>query len=164
MGRQLGLGKQLKQWYDDATQEPYGHIMIDLRPSTPDLLRLHFLQNSSYRTVLLVLVILMIKAQNYFSLKLFRNINKKLQTAVLLHCPKEFIRFLCECIVNLIEGNLTGVKRNQFSRFQKQLRKLTSKSTTLSSRRLILGSKAGITILSYIYQPCVKKFSTVFNE
>ena len=39
LGRQLGLGKQLKQWYDDATQEPYGHLMIDLRPSTHDLLR-----------------------------------------------------------------------------------------------------------------------------
>ena len=39
LGRQLGLGKQLKQWYDDATQEPYRHLMIDLRPSTPDLLR-----------------------------------------------------------------------------------------------------------------------------
>ena len=36
LGRQLGLGKQ---WYDDATQEPYGHLMIDLRSSTPDLLR-----------------------------------------------------------------------------------------------------------------------------
>ena len=39
LGRQLGLGRQLKQWYEDATQEPYGHLMIDLRPSTPDLLR-----------------------------------------------------------------------------------------------------------------------------
>ena len=39
LGRQLGLGKQLKQWYGDATQEPYGHLMIDLRPSSPDLLR-----------------------------------------------------------------------------------------------------------------------------
>ena len=39
LGRKLGLGRQLKQWYDDATQEPFGHLMIDLRPSTPDLLR-----------------------------------------------------------------------------------------------------------------------------
>ena len=35
----MRLGKQLKQWYDDATQELYGHLMIDLRPYTPDLLR-----------------------------------------------------------------------------------------------------------------------------
>ena len=106
----------------------------------------------------------MINAQNYYTLKLFRNLNKKFQPAFLLHCPKEFIRFLCECIVNLIKGNLPGLGRNQFTRFQEQLRKLTSKSTTLSSRRLILGSKAGIKILSYIYQPCMNKFSTIFNE
>ena len=39
LGTQMGLGKQLKQLYDDATKDPYGHLMIDLRPSTPDLLR-----------------------------------------------------------------------------------------------------------------------------
>ena len=39
LGRQLGLGKELKEWYDDATQEPFGYLMIDLRPSTTDLLR-----------------------------------------------------------------------------------------------------------------------------
>ena len=37
LGRQLDLGKQLKQWDDDATQD--GHLMIVLRPSLPDLLR-----------------------------------------------------------------------------------------------------------------------------
>ena len=39
LGRQLCLGKQLKQWYDDATQEPYSHLTIDLKSNTPDLLR-----------------------------------------------------------------------------------------------------------------------------
>ena len=39
LGKQLGLGKQLTQWYDDATQETCGHLMIDLRPSTSDLVR-----------------------------------------------------------------------------------------------------------------------------
>ena len=99
LGRQLGLGTQLKQWYDDATQESFGHLMIDLRPSTPDLLRYcsnvtSFHQNSLYRTVVLVLLILMINAQNYYTLKLFRNLSKKFQPAFLLNCPKEFIRFL----------------------------------------------------------------------
>ena len=106
----------------------------------------------------------MINAQNYYTLKLFRSLSRKFQPAFLLNCSKEFIRFLCECIVNLIEGNLTGVRKNQFVRFQKQLRKLTSKSTTINCRRLIFGSKAGITILGYIYQPCMNKFSTFFNS
>ena len=88
----------------------------------------------------------------------------KFQPALLLNCPKESIQFLCQSIVNLIEGNLTGVRRDQFAPFQKQLGKLTSKSTTLSSRRLILRSKAGVTTLWYIYRPCLNKFVTFFNE
>ena len=139
--------------------------MTDLRPSTPDLLRYcsnvtsfpseFFVPNSRARIS---------DINDKRTELLFRNLNKKFQPAFLLHCPKEFIRFFSECIVNLIKGNLTGLRRNQFTRFQEQLRKLTSKSTTLSSRRLLLGSKAGITILIYIYQPCMNKLSTFFNE
>ena len=169
LGRQLVLGRQQNLWYDDSTKEPYGHLAIALRPSTPELLRYcsnvtSFPSEFFVPTVMLVLVMIMINEQNYYTLKLFRILTKKFQLAFLLHCSKEFIRFLCECIVNLIEGNLTGVRKNQFSCFQKQLRKLTSKSTTLSSRRVISGSKAGITILSYIYRPCMNKVSTFFNE
>ena len=39
LGKQLGLGSDLKQWYSDATSKPYGHILIDLTPKTPDSLR-----------------------------------------------------------------------------------------------------------------------------
>ena len=125
-------------------------------------MKLHFPQIALKQTFVLVLVILMINAQNYYTLKLYRNLNKTFQPAFLLHCHKEFIRFLCECIVNLFEGDLTGVTKNQFACFQKQLGKLRSKLTTLCSRRLILGSKAGTTLLIYIYQPCKNNFSTFF--
>ena len=37
--RLKGLGKQLKQLYDDGTQETYGHFMIDFRPSIRNLYR-----------------------------------------------------------------------------------------------------------------------------
>ena len=39
LGKQLGLGSTLKKWYVDASSKPYGHLMIDLSPKTPDLLR-----------------------------------------------------------------------------------------------------------------------------
>ena len=63
-----------------------------------------------------------------------------------------------------MEGNLTGIRINQFAPFQKQLRKLASKSINLNSRRLILGSKAGITTLSYIYHSIMNNLATFFNE
>ena len=29
LSQQLGLGYQLKEWYQDATSVPYGHLLID---------------------------------------------------------------------------------------------------------------------------------------
>ena len=36
LGQQVGLGSQLKEWYQDATSVPYGHLVIDLAPKTVD--------------------------------------------------------------------------------------------------------------------------------
>ena len=30
LSQQLGLGSQLKEWYQDATSVPYGHLIVDL--------------------------------------------------------------------------------------------------------------------------------------
>lgn len=39
LGTQLGFGKIFHSWYLDAISKPYGHLLIDLTPNTPDLLR-----------------------------------------------------------------------------------------------------------------------------
>ena len=39
LSQQQGLGSQLKEWYQDATSTPYGHLLIDLTPKTVDSLR-----------------------------------------------------------------------------------------------------------------------------
>ena len=39
LSQQLSLGSQLKEWYQDATSTPYGHLLIDLTPKTLDSLR-----------------------------------------------------------------------------------------------------------------------------
>ena len=39
LSQQLGLESQLKEWYQDATSTPYGHLLIDLTPKTVDSLR-----------------------------------------------------------------------------------------------------------------------------
>ena len=39
LSQQLDLGSQLKEWYQDATSVPYGHLLIDLTPKTVDSLR-----------------------------------------------------------------------------------------------------------------------------
>ena len=39
LSTQLGLGAKLVDWYRDATSVPFGHLLIDLSPSTDDRLR-----------------------------------------------------------------------------------------------------------------------------
>ena len=39
LSTQLGLGSELVDWYRDATSVPFGHLLIDLSPSTDDRLR-----------------------------------------------------------------------------------------------------------------------------
>ena len=39
LSQQLVLGSQLKEWYQDATSIPYGHLIINLTPKTVDSLR-----------------------------------------------------------------------------------------------------------------------------
>ena len=55
LSQQLGLGSQLKKWYQDAKFVPYGHLLIDLTPKTVDthlgiaLIVAQFQQNFIYQ-------------------------------------------------------------------------------------------------------------------
>ena len=50
LGQQLGLGNQLTTWYQDATSQPFGHLLVDLSPRTVDKLRF-CKQSGSYITI-----------------------------------------------------------------------------------------------------------------
>ena len=39
LSQQLGLGSHLKEWYEDATYVPYGHLHIAVTPKTVHSLR-----------------------------------------------------------------------------------------------------------------------------
>ena len=39
ISQQLGLETPLKEWYQDATSVPYGHLLIDLTLKTGDSLK-----------------------------------------------------------------------------------------------------------------------------
>ena len=38
LSQHLGLGSQLKEWYQDATSVPYGHLLIDLPQKSYNIL------------------------------------------------------------------------------------------------------------------------------
>ena len=138
LSTQLGLGSELVDWYRDATSVPFGHLLIDLSPRTDD--RLRYCTNSGS-----------VPSKFYIPerLKHSRTLDdehtkslyspsvpiafpqsRKCKSHVLQSCPKEFIRFLCECIVNLLKGNLQTIKGHHVVKFQDKVWLLSLKGTT----------------------------------
>ena len=129
LGAQLGLRPELVDWYRDATSVPFGHLLIDLSPRTDD--RLHYCTNSGsvpskfyIPERLKYLRTLDDDTQNLSTLQVFQSLSRKCKSHFLQSCPKEFIRFLCECIVNLLKGNLQAIKRHHVVKFQDEVRVL----------------------------------------
>ena len=60
-------------------------------------------------------------------------------------CPKEFIRCLCECTINLLKRNLQSIKRHYVAKFQRELWLLSLRRTTWKQKkRDILASERGL--------------------
>ena len=135
LSTQLGLGSELFDWYRDATSVPFGLLLIDLSPRTDDGLR--YCTNTGS-----------IPSNFYIPdrLKQSKNLNDEhtnsfyspsvpiifpqLQNLFLQSCPKEFVRFLCECIIYLPKGNRQSIKRHYVAKFQSKVRLLSLKCTT----------------------------------
>ena len=130
----MGLGSQLKDWYTKATSIPYGHLLIDLTPKKVDSLRfctnsglipsIFFLPQGKQQTTFL-------SDEHTTSLysdnvpKLFPELQKNLPK----NCPKEFIQFLNECIVNLLRGELQDIQKQDVIKYQDGIHQLILKRT-----------------------------------
>ena len=88
--------------------------------------------------------------QNVSTLEVFQPFSHKCKNIFLQSCPKEFVRFLCECIINLLKGNLQSIKRNHVAKFQSEVRLLSLKRTTWMQRRDILASERGLHLIKLI--------------
>ena len=69
---------------------------------------------------------------------------KKLRNAIFKNCDKEFIYAICECILNIVNGNITINKENynKLKPFKNIFKKLLNKSS-LKSKKKILIQKGG---------------------
>ena len=164
LGAQLGLGSQLVDWYRDATSVPFSHLLIDLSPRTDD--RLSYCTNSGsvpskfYNPERLKhLGTLHMNTQNLCTLQVFQSLSRKCKSHFLQSCPQEFIRFLCECIVNLLKGNLQIIKRHHVVNFQEEVSLLSLKRTTWKQRRNVLSSEKGLQLLAVITPPVINHLS-----
>ena len=97
--------------------------------------------------------------QNFSTLQVFQLFFRKCKSHYLQSCPKEFIRFPCECIVNLLKGNLETIKRHHVLNFQDKVLLLLLKRTTWKQRRNVLSSEKGLQLISVITPPVINHLS-----
>ena len=118
----LGLGSELVDWYRDATSVLFGHLLIDLSPRTND--RLRYCTSTGSIPSIFYNPDRLKQSNNledehtksFYSLTvpiIFSQLQKSFPSVL----PKKLIRFLCECIINLLEGNLQSIKRHQVTKF-----------------------------------------------
>lgn len=67
-------------------------------------------------------------------------------------CSDRFVDFLCECAINIVNGNIE-VKKNTLRKFEPQIRVICRKSTSNSLRRKVLHRPVGLKLLKEIEEP-----------
>ena len=161
---QLELWSALVDCYRDAKSVPYGHLLIDLSPRTDDLSRYctntgSIPSNFYIPDRLKQSKTLAMNTQNLSILQVFQWISHKCKRLFLQCCSKEFIRFFCECVMNLFEGNLQTTKNYHVATFQSEFWLLPLKRTNWKQRSYILASERGLQLNKVFIPPVINDFS-----
>ena len=164
LGAQLGLGSQLVDWYRDATSVPSGHLLIDLSQRTDD--RLSYCTDSGSVPS---------KFYNPDRLNLLRTLDgehinslyspsvsiafPQLQKSFIQSGPEKFLCSLCDCIVNILKGNLQAIKRHHEVKFHDKVWLLLVRTTTWKQRRNVSSSEKGLQLIAVITLPVINLLS-----
>ena len=97
--------------------------------------------------------------QNLSTHQVFQSLSRKCKSHFLQSCPKEFIRFLCECVVNILKGNFQTIKRQPMVNLQDEVWLLLLKTTTGKQRRNILSSEKGLQLIAVLTPPVINHLS-----
>ena len=79
------------------------------------------------------------------------------------HCSPEFVKCICECVKNVLVGNVTlsPEHKRRLTRHKRSLRKLTLKKTPLKEKKRIVQSGG---FLGALLGPIVKVLSGLFGS
>ena len=165
LSAQLGLGSELVDWFRDSTSVLYGDLLIDLSPRADD--RLSFCTNTGSIPSKFFLsqtdwnnqIFWTLNSQSLSTLQVFQSFSHKCKSHFLKSCPKEFIRFLCESIVNFLRGKLHSIKRHHKTKFRREGRLFSLKAITWKQRRDVLASEEGSQFIKIITPHVIDHFS-----
>ena len=99
------------------------------------------------------------RTQNLPTLQVFQLLSRKCRNHFLQSCPKDFIRFLCDCIVNLLKGKMQAITKHHVVKFQDEVRLLMLERTFWKQRRNALSLKRGLQRIAVIAPPVINHFS-----
>ena len=92
-------------------------------------------------------------------LPIFQRFTRKLQKQFILHCPKSYIQFLSECLVNLLRVELKDLRKEDLVKYRKEISELTRRRTSLRKRRTILSSSKGLQLIAFITLFVIKRLT-----
>ena len=86
-------------------------------------------------------------------LELFRNMKPVVKQSFLLHCTNENINFFCNCIFNVVHGQIkmtVKVSPQKLEKYASVIAVLCEKNNKIRRKRQSLASKSGIKLLQLI--------------
>ena len=136
----------LKDSYKLATKQPFGHLLIDLDPKTLDVLR--YCSNivppgpSVFYLPPAKADITNLSKERERALYAAANVreighNIKRTKELIKSAPNSFINFLCECLLNVVNGNVP-VKKTLIQGRENSFKKLLSNQIFLYNKRQIV--------------------------
>ena len=153
---QLGLGSTLVDWYRDSTSVPFGHLLVDLSPRTDNRLRYRTNSGNIPSKFYVPKILKQLKQLDDENTKPLYSgsipiLFPHMQNSVSKNLSKEkFIRFLTNCIVNLLQGNLSEVKRGHFLKYRDKIHELFLKRKIWKQRRSLLSPQKVLLLMKTI--------------
>lgn len=96
-------------------------------------------------------------------LKHFETFSPLLKKLFLLHCDPLFILFICEIILNVLEGNLQIQSKIKFVQYEEVITQLiddrAKSKVSIKSKREILASDKGLKLQALLYKPVLDHFN-----
>ena len=77
---------------------------------------------------------------------------------MLKKCEDNFIEFLAESVVNILQGVVPGIRRKDIEKFKPQIVRIISTKATLAEQRAIFTSRKGLLLLDVIIEHVIQYF------
>ena len=89
---------------------------------------------------------------NYHLLAAMCQCKPKVRKAILAESDNELVQSICECALNVLNGNVHVTKQNlnKLKRYKKTLRLLTDKKCSIKQKRIVIQQKGGNILLALI--------------